>query len=65
MSYCQVYHRLATRLHGGLPNASMARARNQTLVTLALALSPNCHLAALAKLLSMCSGSVAGWPTRQ
>lgn len=51
MNYHEVYHRLTTQLCRGLPDASVPQVRNQALVTLALAYSPNCHLATLATLL--------------
>ena len=51
MNYRTVYHRLTTQLHRKLPDASMPQVRNQSLVSLALAYSPNCHLATLATLL--------------
>ena len=51
MNYHKVYHRLTTQLCRGLPDASVPQVRNQALVTLALAYSPNCHLATLATLL--------------
>jgi hypothetical protein len=51
MNYHKVYHRLTTQLHRRLPNASTPQVRNFALVTLALALSPNCHPATLATLL--------------
>lgn len=51
MSYRQVYLQLTTQLHKRLHNASTPQVRNQALVTLALAYSPNCHLATLATLL--------------
>lgn len=51
MRYGQVYDQLITQLREQLPNASIPQVRNQALVTLALAYSPNCHLATLATLL--------------
>jgi hypothetical protein len=51
MNYRQLYSRLTTQLGAQLPGASTAQVRNQALVTLALAYSPNCHLATLATLL--------------
>ena len=51
MDYQQMYCELAIQLHKQLPRASKPQVRNQALVTLALAYSPNCHLAMLATLL--------------
>jgi len=51
MNYQRMYRQLTTRLRGRLPDASEPQVRNQALVTLALAYSPNCHLATLATLL--------------
>jgi len=51
MDYQQMYCELTIQLHKQLPRASKPQIRNQALVTLALAYSPNCHLAMLATLL--------------
>jgi hypothetical protein len=51
MNYRTVYHRLTTELHNRLHCATIPQVRNQALVSLALAYSPNCHLATLATLL--------------
>ncbi|RMD60633.1 hypothetical protein D6833_09415 [Candidatus Parcubacteria bacterium] len=48
MDYHQMYQALNRELHHRLPEASEAQLRNQALFTLALAYSPNCHLATLA-----------------
>lgn len=51
MKYRRLYRSLATHLHRRLPDASKPQVQNLALVTLALAHSPNCHLATLANLL--------------
>nr|HID12824.1 hypothetical protein [Anaerolineae bacterium] len=51
MNYQQVYSRLTIELGARLPSASKPQVRNQALVTLALAYSPNCHLPTLATVL--------------
>ena len=51
MSYQQLYRRLTTELRWRLPQASQPQAQNLALLTLALAFSPNCHLATLATIL--------------
>jgi hypothetical protein len=51
MNYQQMYDQLTIQLHQQLPRASTPQIRNQALVALALAYSPNCHLATLATLL--------------
>ena len=51
MNYQQLYSKLTIKLREQLPYASAPQVRNQALVTLALAFSPNCHLATLATLL--------------
>ena len=51
MNYQQLYSRLTGELSARLPNASKPQVRNQALVTLSLAYSPNCHLPTLAMLL--------------
>jgi len=51
MYFQQMCSRLTTKLGARLPNASAPQVRNQALVSLALAYSPDCHLATLAMLL--------------
>ncbi len=51
MSYQHLYRRLTTELRWRLPQASKPQAQNLALLTLALAFSPNCHLATLATIL--------------
>jgi hypothetical protein len=48
MKHKQLYRSLATQLHRRLPKASKPQVQNLALMTLALAYSPNCHLATLA-----------------
>jgi len=51
MDYQQTFRQLTIELGRSLPSASKPQVYNQALVTLALAYSPNCHLATLANLL--------------
>ena len=44
----QLYHELHAHLRRQLPRAAKSQVRNQALLTQALAVSPNCHLATLA-----------------
>jgi hypothetical protein len=49
MRHKELYSNLTIQLRAQLPHASIAQVRNQALMCLALAHSPNCHLATLAK----------------
>jgi hypothetical protein len=51
MTYQQLYRSLTAQLRMRLPSASKPGVCNQAMITLALAYSPNCHLATLANLL--------------
>lgn len=48
MNHKELYSNLTIQLRARLPRASIAQVRNQALMSLALAHSPNCHLATLA-----------------
>ena len=48
MNHQELYRNLTIQLRARLPTASVAQVRNQALMSLALAYSPNCHLATLA-----------------
>jgi hypothetical protein len=48
MNHQELYRNLTIQLRARLPRASIAQVRNQALMSLALAYSPNCHLATLA-----------------
>lgn len=53
MNHKELYSSLTIQLHARLPRTSIAQVRNQALMSLALAHSPNCHLATLANQLSI------------
>jgi hypothetical protein len=48
MNHKELYRNLTIQLRAKLPSASISQVRNQALMSLALAHSPNCHLATLA-----------------